>query len=187
MGRGLLRGSRCGMKGRSEDKAAEAGKAQEVEAGREEERKFFADAMLGRLALWMRVLGYDVRYERSIEDAELITEALSSGRIILTRDTLLMKRRAARGNSLFIRADLFHDQLKQVVEKYPIGKEKFLTRCLRCNLALKPLKRAEARARVPEYVYQTQPGFSTCPGCGRVYWGGTHRAKMVEAVSAIIK
>ena len=68
------------------------------------DRKFFADAMLGTLARWMRTLGYDVLYDSDIDDAVLLLKAAQDGRVVLTRDTLLMKRRMAKGRAVFIEA-----------------------------------------------------------------------------------
>jgi uncharacterized protein with PIN domain len=148
-------------------------------------KKFFADSMLGRLALWMRVMGYDVAYEKAIEDHTLIKRALDEGRIILTRDTLLIPRRWVRGNSLFIESDHLSEQLRQVISVYGIEKEGFLTRCLRCNILLQRIPRDKAEGRVPPYVFETQKNFSTCRGCGRIYWAGTHRVEMLREVSRI--
>ncbi len=78
-------------------------------------KKFFADSMLGKLALWMRVIGYDVAYERAIEDALLVKRASEERRTILTRDTLLILRRLVRDNYLFIESDHLIDQLRQVL------------------------------------------------------------------------
>jgi uncharacterized protein with PIN domain len=150
-------------------------------------KKFFADSMLGKLALWMRVMGYDVAYEKAIEDDLLVRRALNEGRIILTRDTLLIKRRWVRGNSLFIESDRLGEQLRELVSIYAIGKEKFLTRCLRCNILLEDIPRDAVEGRVPPYVFETQKNFNTCPCCGRIYWAGTHRAEMLKEVSSIRK
>lgn len=150
-------------------------------------KKFFADSMLGKLALWMRVVGYDVAYESAIDDAALIRRAKDEGRIILTRDTLLIPRRWVREHSLFIKSDDPREQLRQVMSACRIESEKFLTRCLRCNAALEETPREGVEGRVPPYVYKTQEEFSACPACGRIYWAGTHRDGMLKEVSRIRK
>jgi uncharacterized protein with PIN domain len=147
--------------------------------------RFFADSMLGKLALWMRIMGYDVAYEKAIEDSLLVKRALNERRIILTRDTLLILRKGVRENSLFIESDHVREQLRQVLSVYGIGKEKFLTRCLRCNIQLEDIPGDSVEARVPPYVFETKTNFSTCPGCGRIYWAGTHRDHMIKEVSKI--
>jgi uncharacterized protein with PIN domain len=146
---------------------------------------FFADSMLGKLALWMRIMGYDVAYEKAIDDSLLVKRALNERRIILTRDTLLILRKGVRENSLFIESDHVGEQLRQVLSVYGMGKEKFLTRCLRCNILLEDVPGDAVEGRVPPYVFETQTNFRTCPGCGRIYWAGTHRDHMLKEVSRI--
>ena len=150
------------------------------------EVKLFADSMLGKLALWMRIMGYDVEYEKAIEDGELVRRAQNEGRMILTRDTLLVKRRWARDNHLFIKSDCPHEQLKEAVSFFGTDKERFLTRCLRCNAVLTDVGKELVRNSVPPYVYSTQESFSKCPLCGRIYWAGTHRENMEKEVERIM-
>lgn len=151
------------------------------------ELKFFADSMLGKLATWMRMLGLDVEYERRIEDSDLVYRAIKEGRIILTRDTLLTKRKSVRGRYFFVRSPRFKDQLREVSIKFKIGLESAFTRCLRCNLPLVDISRDTVQDKVPPYVFNTQERFSRCPKCSRIYWAGTHRNNMLNELSAIVK
>lgn len=141
--------------------------------------------MLGKLALWMRVIGYDVAYERAIEDALLVKRASEERRTILTRDTLLILRRWVRDNYLFIESDHLIDQLRQVLSVYGMDPGRFLTRCLRCNIPLEEIGRKTVEKKVPAYVFKTQKRFLTCPGCARIYWAGTHRDEMLREVASI--
>jgi uncharacterized protein with PIN domain len=142
---------------------------------------FIADNMLGRLARWLRVMGCDVEYFPEIGDAELIERSEQSGRLILTRDTLLVRRRQVRANCLFVAGDHFRDQVRQVVRAFAINPcEGFLTRCLNCNALLQDMARERAAGRVPPYVFATREHFQICPDCSRLYWGGTHRDRMKE-------
>jgi len=150
------------------------------------EKRFFADAMLGRLARWLRVMGYDCAYESSIDDGILAARAVAEDRVILTRDKLLCERRAAQGRFLFIKADGIDAQVRQVREVFGIDAARFLTRCLRCNLPLEEVSKDAARPAVPAYVRDTQERFLRCPGCGRTYWGGTHKARMREEVARLL-
>jgi uncharacterized protein with PIN domain len=150
-------------------------------------QRFFADSMLGKLALWMRAAGYDVAYEKAIEDPELVRRALEERRIILTRDTLLILRRRVRDRYLFIESDRWRDQLGQVVKAYGIETSMFLSRCLRCNVLLRNAPPVEVEGRVPPYVFATQESFSSCPGCRRVYWAGTHRDEMVKEIARVLR
>jgi len=147
---------------------------------------FIADAMLGKLARWLRVMGCDVEYFPLIGDRELVARAGETGRLILTRDTLLVRRREARGNHFFVTGDHFRDQLRQVVERFAIDPAgRFLTRCLECNTLLTEIEKENVRARVAPYVYTTQEIFHACPSCGRLYWQGTHRERMAVEVADI--
>lgn len=151
-----------------------------------ERPRFFADAMLGSLARWMRTLGCDVEYERHISDGALIQRALSEGRVVLTRDTLLAKRRALMGRCLLVKGGLIQEQLRQVAENFDLKDAGVLTRCLRCNRVLVDVEKASVKGSVPEYVLMTQEKFSRCPTCKRVYWGGTHRGKMRKELSGLL-
>ena len=149
--------------------------------------KFIADAMLGRLAKWMRIAGYDVQYCPQIGDAEIAERDLREERVILTRDRLLIRRKTVRNNHFFIRGDDYREQLLQVVRRYPvdIGRQMF-TRCLRCNTLLVPVPRSSLRQKVPHYVFTTQETFETCPSCRRIYWGATHREAMVRELARLV-
>jgi uncharacterized protein with PIN domain len=150
--------------------------------------RFFADAMLGRLATWLRIVGCDVSYRARIDDAELVERALEDARVILTRDTLLVRRRKARGNHFFVTGDDYRAQFRQVVAHFGIDPlARLLTRCVRCNEPLLAIGKKDVAGRVPPYVLATQDAFSHCPGCGRVYWGATHREAMIRAIRAMLR
>ena len=148
--------------------------------------RFIADTMLGKLALWMRIMGFDVEYHNDIEDEALIERALVEDRLLLTRDTLLVRRRRLRGRVVFIESDHLEDQLLQVVSLFGYPEGGFLKRCLRCNTLLEDIDREAVKGKVPPYVYTTQKRFSRCPSCGRIYWAGTHREKMARRLKAIL-
>lgn len=134
--------------------------------------RFAADAMLGRLATWLRLLGYDTFYQADIEDSDLAAIAQREGRILLTRDVQLTKRRNVR--TLLIESDDVWAQLRQVVRTCRLRRTPNQARCPRCNTPLHPLDHSAARGRVPEYVWRTRQTFRACPTCGRVFWRGTH-------------
>lgn len=148
--------------------------------------KFIADSMLGRLARWLRIIGCDVEYYPLIEDAELVDRAFRDGRILLTKDTLLIKRKRARENSFLIEGNSYKDQLRQVVSHFSIDPfEGFLTRCIECNLPLVDIEKERVKETVPEYVYITQDSFHVCLGCRKVYWPATHREEMIKMLEAL--
>ncbi len=149
--------------------------------------RFIADGMLGRLATWLRILGCDVEYFGDLPDGEIVERAERTGRVILTRDTLLVRRRGARENHLFVAGDGWRDQLRQVVAAFGIDPgSRLFTRCVRCNAPLEPVDKTRVAGRVPPYVYATQEVFSDCPSCGRLYWKATHHAEMERQLRDIL-
>lgn len=131
--------------------------------------------MLGKLARWLRILGFDAAFENAIEDAELVERALSEDRILLTRDTHLVRRRRMPRH-LLIESQDPAAQVRQTLAAFDLelNRESLLKRCLPCNRATAEIPREEARAKVPPYVFRTQDRFARCPECGRIYWRATH-------------
>jgi uncharacterized protein with PIN domain len=149
--------------------------------------KFIADSMLGKLAKWMRILGYDVEYFPRISDSDLVDRALETGLIILTRDNLLIRRKKARNNHFFVQGDDYRDQLRQIVKRFPPpGDQHIFTRCLICNKILEPVEKPLVKDKVPPYVFETQEVFSTCPSCQRIYWEATHKEHLLRHLGEIL-
>ena len=137
--------------------------------------KFIADCMLGKLARWLRILGYDAAYERRISDDALIMRARAEGRVLLTRDTRLVRRRGLPPHLLIASEDPAA-QLKQTLGELhlKVDSGRLLSRCLLCNEDTVEIPRSDAHAEVPPYVYRTQRKFARCPACRRIYWRATH-------------
>jgi uncharacterized protein with PIN domain len=137
--------------------------------------------MLGRLARWLRILGHDVLYFRAIEDADLVEIARKEGRVLLTRDTRLVQRRAAR-NAILIESSILEEQLRQLVRWDGAGllAPGLCRRCLVCNEATAPVEKVSVRGRVPPYVFRTQVRFRECPACRRIYWKASHVRDMLQ-------
>jgi hypothetical protein len=136
--------------------------------------------MLGKLAKWLRILGYDTLYYQFIDDNTLIRNALIMNRTLLTRDEEAFQKFESQ-DKLFIRSAGVMEQLKQVIEEMGLDVEsQLLTRCVLCNAVLTPLDKGSVKDLVPEYVFKTQQNFSFCNLCKKVYWKGTHRTKMIE-------
>jgi len=136
--------------------------------------RFVTDVMLGKLARWLRALGYDTLYFRDATDARLLGIALRENRRLLTRDVGLARRAAAAG--LLIRGEGVDDQIREVMAACGLLGRAPLSRCLECNGTLTPCRSDEVRERVPPYTLATQREFSLCAGCGRVFWPGSHVA-----------
>ena len=139
---------------------------------------FVADAALGRLVTWLRLLGYDTVCARDGPPGRLIRRAAAEGRIVLTRNTRLA-RRGPLPRSVLVRDDDYRAQLRQVIDACALtAVPAFLHRCARCNSVLEPIAPADAGTRVPAYVAATQTTFARCPTCERIYWPATHVARM---------
>ncbi len=141
------------------------------------EPRFVADAMLGRLARWLRLLGWDVLYDPSLDDRELARLAAREGRILLSRDRGLLARRIVR-QGLFVRDDDVGLQLAQVLRDLELRPDpsRAWTRCSVCNTPTEAVPKPSVEGRVPAYTFATHDRFRRCPGCGKIYWAGTHRA-----------
>jgi uncharacterized protein with PIN domain len=149
------------------------------------EIKFVADCNVGKLARWLRMMGYDTSFFRDIDDGQLIGLALREGRVVLTKDTELLRRKAVtsgRVKLVLLQGDDPKEQLHEVVEALNLGSssEQAFTRCLECNASLEPRTKDEVRELVPPYVFCTQSQYMQCPSCHRVYWRGTHWERMTK-------
>jgi uncharacterized protein with PIN domain len=148
---------------------------------------FVADVMLGRLAKWIRIAGFDVLYSNRFSDDELVALSRQQGRILLSRDTRLLVRKAVR-NFIFLESESIQSQLRQVFEVARIaGLPEVLTRCLSCNDVLVEITRERVRERVPPFVFATQPSFKSCPRCEKVYWAGTHRQSVLRTLEKLLQ
>ena len=143
---------------------------------------FLADAHLGGLARFLRMLGFDTLHNQTWPDAEIRRIAHDESRIVLTRDRgLLMCREIARG--CYVRAIRVEAQLAEVVSRYRLSDQaRPFTLCLRCNLPLTKVAKQEIQDRVPERVFQLHEHFTHCSACGRIYWPGTHYQRMKNSV-----
>jgi hypothetical protein len=145
------------------------------------EIKFIADVMVGKLARWLRVLGFDAAYSNVYEDDEIIRIAEAEGRIILTRDTGLTARRTGAQCVLIDSGD-YKEQIRQVLRTFDLKDFNVFSRCLECNVPLRGVDKEAAFERVPPYVYLTQDRFAECPQCHRIFWHGTHADEMLKRI-----
>jgi len=140
--------------------------------------KFVADEMLGKLARWMRLAGYDTLYCDPVADDQLLEMALRDDRIILTRDRKLAARAEPHGVLLVSSGNPF-EQFVAVVRQYRLDIESnAFKRCLECNGELVTVRKEDYKDRIPPHVYGTQTSFSRCSNCDRLYWPGTHYESM---------
>ena len=145
---------------------------------------FIADAHLGGLARFLRMLGFDTLYDNAIADREVLKLAARERRIVLTRDRELLKcREIARG--CFVHALKPEAQLREVAARYSLERHlQPFTLCLHCNLRLEAVERSALAGRVPERIAERYAEFVRCPGCERIYWQGSHWERMREMLGA---
>jgi uncharacterized protein with PIN domain len=151
--------------------------------------RFIADAMLGKLVKWLRVMGIDVAYDPAVAHDQLLRSREEEGRILLTRDRRLTSwpKRAGSSGYLFIESDYYHEQVRQVVRMCALQQAiQVFSRCLRCNTLLQTVTKETAMRRVPPYIAATQTTFKHCVACDRLYWAGTHRNNMLRQLQAML-
>ena len=146
--------------------------------------KFVCDDNLGRLARWLRTLGFDTIFDRAITDDQVLSAALAENRTIVTRDHRLAEKTLARRAVLLAATD----PLEQVVELVrvtgiEIDSARFFTRCPICNYPVEPIEKEDYIEEIPPYVYRTKDTFTRCSECSRIYWGGTHVDRMKEKLA----
>lgn len=144
--------------------------------------RFSADAMLGRLARWLRIMGFDTAFDADVSDEQLVRRAVEEDRVILTRDRALPEE--WRVSQVFIvDSERTFDQLREVAEAFDLSSQlRLFTRCNRCNAPLEPAAIDEVRERVPPRVLAAHGDFRCCPRCQRIYWSGSHTARMERVV-----
>jgi uncharacterized protein with PIN domain len=149
--------------------------------------RFVLDGHLGRLAAYLRMAGFDTRYERDADDETLARVSADEDRILLTRDLGLLRRGVVRRGA-FVRSDRPPQQLAEVLRRFglvdlvaPFG------RCMRCNEPLEPAAPADVASLVPPRVLREQPEFRRCPGCGGIYWRGSHHRRMERILGEAIE
>ena len=154
------------------------------EAPPDGEWRFVLDVHLGRLAKYLRILGFDTQYEVRAHDDELAAEA-AAGRFLLTRDRSLLMRRQVRRGAL-VRGDDPREQLVWLARKlalWPVAEP--LRRCLRCNALLEPVAKEAVWERVPPKTRLWCAEFVLCPGCGQLYWPGSHFDRMQAWIRSV--
>jgi uncharacterized protein len=147
--------------------------------------KFILTKELGRLAKWLRILGFDTKYFQEDNLSSLMIEALRDGRIIITRNHHLSKSGGAR--IFMIEAEILKEQIVEVIKKLKIRpeSEKMFSLCTVCNDGLVDIEKEKIKDRVPEYVFKTQEHFIICPKCKRIYWKGTHWGNVINTLEEI--
>ncbi len=150
-----------------------------------ENPRFVLDQHLGRLAAYLRMLGFDVLHSVPSPDPELAAISSREDRVLLTRDVGLLKRKEVR-RGYFVRATDPRAQLTEVVKRFCLlDSIAPFTRCFPCNTLLQPVDKAEIAHQLPERIADLHQDFMRCPTCGRPYWKGSHYDRMQRLIERI--
>jgi uncharacterized protein len=147
--------------------------------------RFVADTHLGRLAAYLRMVGFDAVYRNDFADEELASISANEKRVLLTRDRGLLKRNAViRGH--FVRTTNPREQLAEVFERFDLAASTApFSRCVRCNELLQPTRKELVVERLLPETKKYFDEFWICPGCQRIYWKGSHYRRMQRLIASI--
>jgi len=149
--------------------------------------RFAADQMLGKLARWLRILGYDTLYSRTLSNDRFLALA-DEGRILLSRNTRLVGKVAPDG-LIFVKANDPKRQLQDLVRLLGLkpDPDKFFSRCTICNRHLEPVEPRDVVGKVPDHIWTGHNRFSECKTCGRTYWPGSHLVKSRGEIKRLLE
>jgi len=139
--------------------------------------KFITDGMLGKLTRWLRMLGQDVKYSRTLNDEQLMETAKDENRILLTQDLKLYQQARKRGvNTTLAKGTTEAEKLASLARRFNFKLEIDVTvsRCPKCNCPIKPISKEEILDRIPKATSTYYNDFWECAGCGQIYWRGSH-------------
>lgn len=151
----------------------------------EGEIRFILDVHLGKLARYLRLLGIDSWYRRDYDDREIVQSAEFHGRVVLTRDIGLLKRKELR-YGYWLRSQDPMEQVLEVSRRFRLGERlKVFSRCPRCNGVFRQVSREEVYSRLPEKTRKFYSRFYLCSSCGKIYWKGSHYPKLQKIINAV--
>jgi len=148
------------------------------------EIRFTVEMTLGKLAKWLRILGFDTVYAANITGERLIDTA--RGRILLTRTKRIWNMKTAK-ECIFITSNHPFEQLREVVLAVGIAKKDIrpFSRCIQCNTSIRLVEKNAVRGKVPDYIWETQETFYTCSHCRRIYWSGSHTQRSRNIINRL--
>lgn len=145
--------------------------------------KFIVDVNLGRLAGYLRLLGFDSCYKNDLDDLEIVNRSLSEQRIILTRDLGILKHGEVT-HGYWVRNTKPKAQVSEVVKSLQLQNSfKPFTRCAECNCVLNQVDKQSVIDRLPDYIKESHEAFIECEGCHKIYWQGSHYDRILEWIS----
>jgi uncharacterized protein with PIN domain len=153
---------------------------------RENEIRFVAERTLGKLAKWLRILGFDTIYEANIAGERLVDKV--GDRILLSRTERIRNMKITK-ECIFITSDHPFEQLREVVLVLAIEEKdiRLFSRCIQCNASIRSIEKNAVRGKVPDYIWETHDAFHTCSHCRRIYWSGSHVQRSRDMVNELFK
>ncbi len=150
------------------------------------EMRFAVENTLGKLAKWLRILGFDTFYKPDLSAEKLMD--IGTGRILLTR-TARIRDRNTPPKLIFITSDNPFEQLREVIGTLGIAPKdaRPFSRCVRCNTMIQKVDKDSIRKRVPDYIWETHDAFRYCSQCGRIYWPGSHTQRSRDIIKRLFK
>ena len=160
--------------------------ASEIDLGDTGQFRFILDNHLGKLAIYLRMLGLDVLYRNNYQDEELAERCTREGRVLLTRDKrLLMRKQITSG--YWLRSKVPREQLEEVVRRYHLaGVTNPFQRCLRCNGLLQVVQKEDVLHRLEPLTQRYHDDFRICPACDQIYWKGSHYQRMLQMINQVL-
>lgn len=146
--------------------------------------KFICDAMLGKLAKYLRILGLDAEYTKDLKILQQYA-GHPDAPYFLTRST----KKTTYKRAVFIRSDKAREQLREIrgtIRPY-IEPRTIMNRCIQCNVELTDVEKIRIEQKVPEFVFHRYAQFRECPQCGKVYWEGSHTIGMASLIREILQ
>ena len=147
--------------------------------------KFVLDVHLGTLAVKLRMVGFDSKYQNDYPDEDLAKISKNENRILLTRDRGLLKRKLVT-HGYCIKSKNVSEQLKEVIKRFDLASSfSPFTYCVKCNTSLKDITMQSIQDRVPQIVFQKYNNYKTCPNCNKIYWQGSHWQDMQRLLKSL--
>jgi uncharacterized protein len=148
--------------------------------------RFVVDVNLGRLARYLRLLGFDTLYRNDYQDQDLVEISVEHSRVVLTRDRNLLKH-AAITHGCFVHNSQPLQQIEEVVQRLDLCRSATpFRRCVRCNGLIEPVEKSAIADRLPPLTRKYYEEFWCCGACGQLYWKGAHYQKMMELVEGVL-
>jgi|GEM_PF-89901 len=150
------------------------------------EPQFIVDDMLGKLAVRLRMLGFDAAFYGDSADSFLLRKSREENRVLLTRDEGIIKVKGA--NAFFVPGKKLKEQIQAVIEKYnlKVSPQNMFSRCSVCNEPLLDRSKEDVKGKVPPMVFKLFDEFAYCPKCNKHYWKGTHYEKIIQELKDLI-